>query len=46
MNYLSAFSSSYTLESNSDVKLLNKSGDPIIVGINGWRFGLALGYSF
>jgi hypothetical protein len=46
MDYLAAFSSSYYLNSDSEVKLLNKSGDPISMGMNGWRFGLALGYRF
>ncbi|MDR3667877.1 MAG: hypothetical protein P4L35_13625 [Ignavibacteriaceae bacterium] len=41
-----AIPASYTLDSNSDAKLLNSSGEPISMGINGWRFGLALGYSF
>jgi hypothetical protein len=44
MDWLIAFPSSYTLDSNSDLKLLNQSGDPVSIGMNGARFGLALGY--
>ena len=46
LDRLIAFSSSYTLDTNSDVKLLNNAGDPVTMGMNGPRFGLTLGYSF
>ena len=44
MDFLMAFSSSYTLDSNSELKLLNNSGNPVTMGMNGVRLGLVLGY--
>ena len=46
LSYLFSFPASYTLNSNSNIKLQNKHGDQITMGTTGFRLGLILGYNF